>query len=293
MKSRSWKPPGFRGLSIHEVFRFIGRHYNMPGITEKAAAISYNFIMSIPPASLFIFTLIPELPFVSRKVMKNQLHGLIVDIIPSSTYNQGLINFIDSFIDSSKIGLISIVFVLSLLFASNGIMGLIRSFNQADYAGFKKNKGLKRCWDAIRLTLMLFALLFVTIGLLFLQSNILEWIGIKNALLQKVILMGRWIPIIGLIFFSYAFIYRYAPSTTRRWRFISPGAVIATILSIIVTLGFSFFVSNFASYNLLYGSIGTIMVVMIMIFLNSLVTFFGFLINLAIHILCIRSERNK
>lgn len=288
-----WKPLGFRGLTVYEVYHFITRHFGMPGITEKAAAISYNFIMSIPPASLFIFTLIPELPFVSRRVLKHQLHNLIVDIIPSQTYNQGLIDFVDRFIDSSKIGLISSVFVLSLFFASNGVMGLMRSFNKTDYAGFKKNKGIRQRWEAIRLTLMLFALLFVTLTLLFLQSNILSWMGVHSIILQKVILAGRWVLIISLIFFSFSFIYRYAPSTTKRWHFISPGAVIATVLSILVTVGFTFFVSNFNSYNILYGSIGTIMVVMIMIFLNSLVTFLGFLINLSIHILCIKSEKKQ
>lgn len=290
-ESRNWKPPGFRGLSLYQVMHYITRHYDVPGLTEKAAAISYNFIMSIPPTFLFIFTLIPAMPFVSRAVMKEQLHGLIHDIIPSATYNQGLISFVDGFIDSSKIGLISFTFVISLLFASNGVMGLMRSFNKVDYVGFKKNKGLKQRWEAIKLTLMLFALLLITLALLFLQSNILEWLGIHNNVVQTLILAGKWILIGSLIFFSYAFIYRYAPSTTERWHLISPGAIIATMLSIIVTVAFTFFVENFGRYNLLYGSIGTIMVVMVMIFLNALVAFTGFLFNLSIHVLCSRSER--
>lgn len=273
--------------------QYITRHYDVPGLTEKAAAISYNFIMSIPPTCLFIFTLIPGMPFVSREGMKNQLHGLIHDIIPSHAYNEGLINFVDRFIDSSKIGLISFTFIISLFFASNGVMGLMRSFNKAEYAGFKKNKGLKQRWEAIKLTLMLFALLFVTLVLLFLQSNILDWLGIHNEVIQSLILIGRWVLIGSLIFFSYAFVYRYAPSTTKRWHLISPGAIIATTLSIIVTVAFAFFVDNFGRYNILYGSIGTIMVVMVMIFLNSLVAFIGFLFNLSIHLLCSKSERKN
>lgn len=86
-------------------------------------------------------------------------------------------------------------------------------------------------------------------------------------------------------FFSYAFIYRYASSTAERWRLISPGAVIATTLSILVSIGFVIFVENFARYNFLYGSIGTAMVVMVMVFLNSMVIFFGFTLNLTIHLL--------
>lgn len=224
--------------------------------------------------------------------MKEQSHELIRDVIPSTTYNQGLITFVDRFIDSSQIGLISTTFILSLLFASNGVMGLIRSFHNPEHEGFVTVKGLKQRWEAIKLTLMLFALLLITLVALLLQSNILDWLGIHNASVRKLILFGKWILIGGLIFFSFAFIYRYAPSTKERWKLLSPGAIIATILSIIVTLGFSFFVENFGRYNLLYGSIGSIMVVMIMIFLNALSTFIGFLFNLSIHVLCSRKERS-
>jgi membrane protein len=75
---------------------------------------------------------------------------------------------------------------------------------------------------------------------------------------------------------------------------VSPGAVIATFLSIMVTIGFTSFVDNFGRYNILYGSLGTIMVIMIMIFLNSLVVLIGFEFNLSIHTLkTMAEEKNK
>lgn len=284
-KSKQWSPRGFEDISVYRVLRYISQNFDVPALTEKAAAISYNFIMSIPPTCLFIFTLIPNLPFVSKKGMKFQLHSLIRDIIPAHSYNKGLVDFVDSFIDGSKIGLISFTFIISLFFASNAVMGLMRSFNKKDQVGFEKIRGLKRRWEAIKLTLMLFGLLLLTLLLLLLQRNILEWLGIHNQTIRDLILFGKWILIGALIFFSFAFIYRYAPSTTKRWNLISPGAVIGTILSIFVTIGFSFFVENFGRYNILYGSLGTVLVIMIMIFLNSLAVFIGFIINLSIHTL--------
>jgi len=260
------------------------KDFNLPNFTEKASAISYNFIMSVPTSCLFLFTLTPNLPFISKKGLKTQLHGLIHDIIPSATYNKGLIQFVDSFINGSKIGMLSFTFVLSLFFASGAVMGLMRSFNK-NHVGFQKIKGLKKRWEAIKLTVMLFGLILVCLVLLLLQRNILDWIGIKDFHLRNLIFYGKWILIIGLIFYSYAFIYRYAPSTTRRWKLVSPGAVVATFLSILVTIGFTAFVNNFGRYNILYGSIGTIMVIMIMIFLNSMVILLGFEINLSINTL--------
>lgn len=285
-------PPGFQGNSLYEVLKYYGKNFSVPHLTERAAAISYNFIMAIPPTCLFIFTLIPSLPFVSKKGLKHQLHILITDIIPAQANNKGILQFIDSFIDGSKIGLISFTFILSLFFASNAVMGLMRSFNK-DYIGFKKVKGLKKRWLAIKLTVLLFSLLMICFILLLVQSDILNLIGITNRHIRHVILFGRWIFIIALIFYSYAFIYKYAPSTKKRWKLVSPGTIIATTLTIIATIGFSAFVNNFGRYNILYGSIGSVMVVMIMIFLNSLVVLIGFEFNLSIHSLkSIHEEKN-
>jgi membrane protein len=292
-KSKTWFPWGFQGISMYEVLRYIFKKFDVPHLTERAAAISYNFIMSVPPTCLFLFTLVPNLPFISKRGLKTQLHGLVYDIVPSSTYNTGLINFIDSFIDGSKIGLISFTFILSLFFASNAVMGLMRSFNK-DYIGFEKIKGLKKRWEAIKLTLMLFGLLLTYLVLLLLQSNILNWLGIKDVQVKNLILIAKWFFIVALIFYTFAFIYKYAPSTTKRWKLVSPGAVIATFLSILVTIGFTSFVDNFGRYNILYGSLGTIMVIMIMIFLNSLVVLIGFEFNLSIHTLkTMAEEKNK
>lgn len=283
-KSKIWSPPGFQGIKLYAVLQNMFKDFYLPDFTEKVSAISYNFIMSVPTSCLFLFTLIPNLPFVSKRGLKIQLHGLIHDIIPSQTYNSGLIKFVDSFINGSKIGLISFTFILSLFFASGAVMGLMRSFNK-NHIGFEKMKGLKTRWEAIKLTGMLFGLLLACLILLLMQRNILYWLGIKDIHLRNLILYGKWIFIVGLIFYSYAFIYRYAPSTTRRWKLVSPGALVATFLTILVTLGFTVFVNNFGRYNLLYGSIGTIMVIMIMIFLNSMVVMIGFELNLSINTL--------
>jgi membrane protein len=291
-KSKTWSPPGFQGITLHAVLKNLFKNFSMPDFTEKASAISYNFIMSVPTSCLFLFTLFPNLPFISKRGLKFQLHGLIHDIIPSRTYNSGLIQFVDSFIDESKIGMISFTFILSLFFASGAVMGLMRSFNK-DHIGFERMKGLKTRWEAIKLTMMLFGLLLACLVLLLLQRNILNWLGIHDIDLRNLILYGKWIFIVGLIFYSYAFIYRYAPSTTRRWNLVSPGAVIATFLSILVTIGFTAFVNNFGRYNILYGSIGTIMVIMIMIFLNSMVVLIGFEFNLNINILKTIAEEKQ
>lgn len=280
-KSKHWYPPGFEGASLFDVIKFFFSQVKTVGLTERASAIAYNFIMAIPPSFLFLFTLIPHLPFISKRSLKKELHNLILDIIPAKVHNESLIKFVDSFLDESKIALLSSGLLLALFFASNAMMGLMRSFNK-NYIGFAKRKDLHNRWMAIKLTALIFLLVLGCLILLITQGTVLKWIGIKSDLLRELIFYVRWIFIVALIYYSVAFIYKFAPAVEKRWKLISPGTIVATLLSIMSTLGFSYFVNNFGKYNALYGSIGTIIVFMALIYINSLVLLIGFEINVSI-----------
>jgi membrane protein len=280
-KSKHWYLPGFEGVPLYDVIKFFYRQIKTVGLTERASAVAYNFIMAIPPSFLFLFTLIPNLPFISRKSLKIQLHALITDIVPAQGYNVNIIKFVDSFIDGTKIGLLSFGLLLALFFASNAMMGLMRSFNK-NYIGFEQRKGLHKRWVAIRLTALIFGLVLGCLILLITQGAVLKWIGVKSNFWQDFIYYVRWIAIIGLVFYSIAFIYKYAPAVKKRWKLTSPGTILATFLSLMATLGFSAFVNNFGRYNALYGSIGTIIMLMALIFINSLVLLIGFELNVSI-----------
>ena len=279
--SKRWKLPGFEGVPLYDVIKFFSKQLKTHGLTERASAISYNFINAIPPTCLFIFTLIPNLSFIPKKTIQVQLHNLILSVVPSKSYNAGLITFVDYFFKGAKFGILSFGFVLLLFFASNAMMGVMRSFNR-DYIGFAKRTGLQNRWVAIKLTILLFTLMMFCLVLLVTQGNILTYMGIKNITVKHLITSGRWIFIILLIFYSFAFIYKYAPATKKRWNLLSPGSVIATLLSLIASIGFLAFVNNFNRYNALYGSIGTVIVIMILVFINSLIILIGFEFNVSI-----------
>ena len=290
-KSKKWYLPGFEGVPLYDVIQFFFKQIKTFGLSERAAAVSYNFIMAIPPSFLFLFTLIPGLPFVSKGSIKIQLHGLITDVIPLKVHNENLIKFVDSFIDGSKIGLISFGFVTALFFASNAMMGIMRSFNK-NYLGFAKRKGLYNRWMAIKLTVLLFSVVLGCLVLLVTQGVVLKWIGIKSATIRDIIYYVRWVLIFAMVFYSIAFIFKYAPAVKKRWKLVSPGTLLATTLSILASIGFSYFVDNFGKYNALYGSIGTIIVFMALIYLNSLALLIGFELNVSIKTLkAIADER--
>src|SRR5688500_1832711 len=91
--------PGFDGLPLYDVIVFFLAQVRKVGLSERASAVSYNFIMAIPPACLFLFTIIPQLPFIPKRPLKRQLHRLINDIVPAREYNQNIMAFVDSFLD--------------------------------------------------------------------------------------------------------------------------------------------------------------------------------------------------
>ncbi len=291
-KSKKLYLPGFEGVPLYDVFNFFYKQIKTVGLTERASAIAYNFIMAIPPAFLFLFTLIPSLPLIKKAALKRELHALIRDIVTDSVHNKNLIVFVDSFIDNSRIGLLSFGLLLALFFASNAMMGLMRSFNK-NYIGFAKRKGFHNRIVALRLTALIFLLVLAYLILLITQSAVLKWMGIKNATFREVVFYIRWVFIVSLIFYSIAFIYKYAPAVQKRWRIVSPGTILATSLSILATLGFSFFVSNFGRYNALYGSLGTIIMLMALVYINSLVLLIGFELNVSIKSLKAIADNRK
>jgi membrane protein len=290
-KSKKVHLPGFQKIPLFDVVRFFFEQAQRSGFTERASAISYNFIMTIPPTVIFLFTLLPYLPI--PKDFIQEMFDLIRDVVPGEKNNEGLIKFLSDILNNQRTALLSTGFVLAMFFSSNAIMGIMRSFNR-NYIGFRKRKTFATRWAAIRLTFILLLLFFATIITIIMQGAILRWLGITNKTLIWLILNFKWVVIVMLFFFSISFIYRYAPAMHKKWKFISPGSILATFLMIVFTAGFSYWVNNFSNYNELYGSISTVLILMLLIYFNSLVLLIGFELNVSINSLKHQvDERNK
>ncbi|HYC40177.1 MAG TPA: YihY/virulence factor BrkB family protein [Chitinophagaceae bacterium] len=278
-KSKVTYVPGFKGISLFDVVGFFFKQVKAVGMTERASSIAFNFVMAIPPAIIFLFTLIPYLP-ISRD-FEQTLYVLIRDVIPGERNNAALINFLHDFINEPRNELLSLGFILSLYFSSNAVMGIMRSFDK-NYIGFRKRKFLQARLEALRLTLILFILVLVSVLLLMMQGQVLDWLGVEDRFVRALIRDARWIVIILLFFYSISFIYRHAPAVHKKWPHLTPGSVLATFLMILFTFGFSYWVNNFGNYNELYGSIGTILFFMLLVYFNSLVLLIGFELNVSI-----------
>jgi membrane protein len=279
-KSKSTSLPGFGGVALYDVALFFIKQVQTIGMTERASSIAFNFVIAIPPAIIFLFTLIPYLPI--TQAFQGELYGLIRDVIPGEKDNAVLIVFLQDFINNPRNGLLSLGFVLSLYFSSNAMMGIMRSFDK-NYVGFTKRKGWHRRIVALKITAILYLIVFTSLATLIARDVVLQWLGIENTRLIALIMNLRWFVIVLLFFFCISFIYRHAPSVQKKWKLINPGSILATFLMLLMTLALSWWVSRFAHYNQLYGSIGTVLIIMILIFINSLILLVGFELNVSIH----------
>jgi len=289
-KSKKIILPGFSGIPLFDVVRFFFIQIQKSSLNERAASIAFNLLVAIPPALIFLFTLIPYLPI---KEFMPQLYGLIRDIIPGKQNYQPIIDFLEDFISNERGGLLSFGFLLALYFSSNAMIGIMRSFNKMNYIGFSQRHAVHDRWVAIKLTLIFFLIILVSIVALVSRESVLTWLGIEDPTIRAIILNVRWLVIILLFFLTISFIYRYAPAVHKKWKLINPGSILATFMMIVYTMGFSYYVANFGNYNQLYGSIATIFILMLLIFFNSLVLLIGFELNVSISSLKKMADQRK
>lgn len=283
--------PGFEGLHLYEVFIFFLRQIRREGLNVRAAAIAFNIIMAIPAAFLFLFTLVPYIP--AAKNIHNELLNVILEITPDQSARTMVTGFLDDFFMKPKTGLLSIGFILAIFYSSNAMMGIIRSFDRSLVVKAETNFISKRI-RAIKLTVIMVMLLIASAlisagqGVLF--NNIMNWLNIKDGFVKSLIQNLRWIVVVLLFLYAIAFIYKFAPSVHERWKLLSPGAIFATVIMVLATWLFALWAQNFSNYDKFYGSIGSLLVIMTLVFINSLILLVGYELNVSISHLKTRSQ---
>jgi membrane protein len=290
-KSKKIILPGFEGIALYEVATFFIGQVKKVGLIDRARSIAFSFLTAIPAATIFICTLIPYLPVAQQ--IKRQLLFLTRDITPNQNTYLLVSKFLEDFLDKPRVGLLSFGFVLALFYSSNAMIGIMRSFNKSLIYNTKRN-ALETRWMAIKLTLLVLCMVIGSVTILVTQAellrSLLKWMHIQGRNARWLFKTVRWVILIPLFYFAIAFIYKYGPAVHKRWKLLSVGTFLATALTIIITVAFSYWVNNFSTYNKVYGSIGTVMILMLMIYFNSLILLIGYELNVSIHHLRVLAE---
>jgi membrane protein len=293
-KSKKIRLPGFERIPLYDVTRFFIRQVKTVGLNDRARAISFSLLSAIPAATLFLCTLVPLFPL--AKKITRQLLLITKDITPDKNTADLVSKFLEDFLNKRHAGLLSASFLLTIFYASNAMMGLMRTFNKSLLFNHKRNVFEAR-WMAIKLTVLIVLLVMGSVTILVTQNEVLvNFFHIHSRALKWRWLFKtlRWIVIIPLFYYSIAFIYKYAPAVHKRWKLSSPGTLLATLLIIITTFLFSSWVNKFGAYNKVYGSIGTILILMMLVYLNSLIILIGYELNVSIyHLKAVAEERKR
>lgn len=274
--------PGFDGAPLELVAKLIVKGLFGRGVlVTRASSIAFNMLMALLPATIFLFTLIPFVPIPN---FQSELVKLFENFLPVSAYNLFETTIIDVITKRSGT-LLVVMFLATIIFSTNGIHALMHAFNVSvhDFAS--------RSWVQQR-KIAVFLLVFILImfsaaGALIILSrlvvNRLVDIGVLEMnLVFYIVMTFKWILIIVMLFFAISTLYYLVPARRKDFRYISPGSILATSLFIITSLAFSAYVNNFGQYNKLYGSIGTLIVILIWLYLNSVALLVGFELNVSI-----------
>ena len=252
--------------------------------------MSFNIILAIPAIFLFICSLLPYMPI--SKQFFQALESLVHDITPDRNTRRILSKFLNDIFIKQKNGLLSLGFVLTLFYSSNAVMGIIRAMDKS-VPNKAKTNFIKKRLRAIRLLLILIVLvlgtLIVSMGQGAIFSKIMSWLHVKDPSIKAFIKNIRWLVIFLLFFYSLAFLYKYGPTIKKRNKLITPGAFIGSILIILTTSLFSYWAQNISTYNKFYGSIGSVMLIMLLVFYSSMMLLVGFELDMSI--LKLKQER--
>jgi len=294
--------PGFFKVPVYDVTMFVYREAKQQDLFSRANAVAFSFFLSLFPSLMSLFTLLPFLrqyvfSFLPDKganfdeTLKTEIHGLM----PGNAGDQ-IILFIEDLITNPRVGLLSFGFILAIYFASNGMLAMMKTFEKSEERSFKKRKPFENRVIAILLTFQLGLLLIASVILIIIGNVIISWVAHYihlDTFFKWSLDIMRWVVILMLVYTVISLIYRYGAPTLRKFSMFSPGATLATFLSVLSSAAFSFYVDQFSQYNKLYGSFGTIIVTMLWIQINALVLLLGFELNAAIAInRDIRAEHN-
>jgi len=284
------KLPWLHGLSLYELLDLYFVGIVEGAISYRAAAIAWSFFMALFPFMLFILNLIPYIPI---KGFQDDFLGFVQQSVPPTTYD-AIYKIINDILHNSHSGLLSTGFLMAILLMTNGVNAILGGFESSHHVHItSKRKFIRQYLVSLALSIMLSLVLLITVAAIVIFEVFIQKTKLQDVLSDNIPLieMGRYIFVVLMILIVTSILFKFGIKHDRNRSFISIGSVFTTVLIIISSYFFGIWVVKFSKYNELYGSIGTLLVVMFYIWINCMVLLLGFDLNASIH--HIRREKQK
>jgi membrane protein len=277
-------------VSLYKILKIFITNLMDDDILDRANGVAFNFILAIFPAVIFLFTMTPYITTFYAEINTESIMQFLGDQMPPSMFEVISPTLYD-IISIQRGGLLSLGFFFSFYLSTNGMMALMRAFN-ACYRTIENRGAVKTRLIATALTMnmaiaLLLASLLLIVGqfvLEYVMAHVPEFDWLDTGSFAVFLLFAlRFLAVFIAFFLAISSIYYFGPAIHYNWRFFSVGSWLATLLSLAVSYGFSFYITNFGTYNKVYGSIGALIALMVLIQLLTIVLLVGYEVNTSIH----------
>ncbi|WP_395052312.1 YihY/virulence factor BrkB family protein [Flavobacterium sp.] len=283
------KLPWLQGLSFYDLLEMYIIGIVDGAVSYRATAIAFSFFMALFPFALFILNLIPFIPIAG---FQEDFLNFVQQSVPPTTYD-AIFKIINDILHNSNSGLISTGFFMAIFLMANGVNAVLGGFENSRHI-IHKRRFFRQYFISVALSIILSVILLVTVSTIIIFEVLIQKTKIQDVLSDKiqVIEISRYIFVIAMILITTSLLFKYGIKQQRKISFISIGSVFTTILIIISSYFFGIWVIKFSKYNELYGSIGTLLVVMFYIWINSMVLLLGFDLNATINKIKVTAIQN-
>lgn len=272
------------GTSLHELIKVLIQGISKGVFGMRVGAVSWAFFFSLFPFLLFLFSILPYAPLY-EEIRKLLFSEFLPRILPMRITDEVISYISETANGKSGRSIGSLFIVLTILLSSNGITVMINGFNISHYGYAKKRKGINN--RLISIVLTLFFVFFIIVQLIFTYYTNFIWGYIEEyeTFIEIPFLLQFMNFLTAVIFYfvSLTMLYYYGTNIKQKFRSVMPGALMATCLFAILLVGFQIYIKKFSYYDLLYGSVGLVMIVMVFIYINVLFIMIGYELNAAIH----------
>jgi len=280
----------YENVSLYKIIKIFLNNLDDDEIVDRANGVAFNFILAIFPAVIFLFTMLPYITEFFPEINSDTIMNFLGQEMPPNMYVV-ISSTIHDIVSIPRGGLLSFGFLFSFFLSTNGMMALMRAFN-ACYRTIENRSAIKTRLIATGLTInmamaLLLAIVLLIVGqfaLNYVMSNLpkFSWLDI-NSFTIYLLFACRFLALFIAFFLAISFVYYFGPAIHYNWRFFSIGSMMATFLCLAVTYGFSFYITNFGTYNKVYGSIGALIALMVLIQIITTVLLIGYEVNISIH----------
>jgi membrane protein len=268
------------GLSLYDLLELYVIGIAEGALSNRAGSIAFSFFMALFPFALFIFNLIPYIPI---EGFQQDFLKFVSEGVPPNTY-YAIENIVDDILHNSNSGLLSSGFLLSILLMANGLNAILGGFENSRHILVKRGF-FHQYFVALGMSIILSFLLILTVATIVVFEVFIQKFTVHSVLNNQIpfIVLGRYVFLLLMILVTTSILFKFGTKLDKSRSFISIGSVFTTIFTIIISYFFGIWVLRFSQYNQLYGSIGTLLIVMFYIWINCMILLLGFELNLAVN----------